>query len=216
MSLDSVNPVAESVKQVSPQEDVAPKLKKPGNSTKNDYPKQRKDKGTVHTTHCGLLSRDIVRALVRSGESLRNLRRYEKQFRAVFKPRGTLGELIFDRWWSSYLRLHLLARLEAKMLAPNESHRRPAIEPELREGNLPTLITASELDEFENAQRFDSDLPQDLFRQLVLVPRYDAHFARDGNRMAALLLLMRKGGNAALEQLIAAGLDFTKVQGVRK
>jgi hypothetical protein len=111
MGPNSVNPVAESVEQRSAQEDVAPEVKNPRNSTKNDHPKKRRDKGTVHTTHRGLLSRDIVRALVRSGESLRNLRRYEKKFRAVFKPRGTLGELIFDRWWSCYLLMHLLARL---------------------------------------------------------------------------------------------------------
>lgn len=210
MSPDSINPVAESVEQQTAQENVARVMKNPKNSTKNDHPKKRRDKGSVHTTHCGLLSRDIVRALVRSGESLRNLRRYGKKFRAVFRPRGTLGELIFDRWWSCYLRLLMLGRLEALMLTPNESHRRRAFVPELREGNLPTLVTAPDSDEFEIAQRFESDLFQDLFRQLALVPRYDAHFARDMNRMAALLLLMRNGGNAALEQLIVDGLDFTK------
>src|SRR5450631_3662239 len=104
MTPDNVNPNAGSVDQLGAQKDVVPEVKNPRNSTKDDHPKKRHDKGTVHTTHCGLLSRDILRALVRSGESLRNLRRYEKKFRTFFKPRGTLGELIFDRWWSCYLR----------------------------------------------------------------------------------------------------------------
>lgn len=212
MSPDSVNPVAESVEQLSAQEDVASEVKNPRNSIKNDHPKKRRDKGTFHTTHFGLLSRPIVRALVRSGESLRSIRRYEKKFRSVFKPRGVLGEIIFDRCWSSHLRLYLYARLEAKVLVPGHSHRRSPVLPELREGDLPSLVTPSDLAEFDIAQKFDSELSEDLFRGLALAQRYDAHHSREEYRAAGLLLLMRKGGEAALLKIIGDGLKFAKIK----
>jgi hypothetical protein len=157
-----------------------------------------------------------VRALVRSGESLRSIRRYEKKFRAVLKPRGTLGELIFDRGWSSYLRLHLIAKLEARVLTSDHPNRRPPILSELREGNLPTLVTESDLNEFEIAQKFGTDISEGLFRELALAQRYDSHHAREATRMFGLLLVMRKGGKAALEQLIIDGLGFTKIPKVGK
>jgi hypothetical protein len=43
------------------------------------------------------------------------------------------------------------------------------------------------------------ELPPDLFRRLVLAQRYDRHFSREMYRSLALLLLMRRGGEAALE-----------------
>jgi hypothetical protein len=216
MSPDSVNPLAEREKQVCAQEDVAMGVKNPDISRTNGHAKTRRDKGATHFTRYGLLSRDIVRALVQSGESLRSIRRYEKKFRAVLKPRGTFGELIFDRGWSSYLRLHLLAKLEARVLTSDYPNRRPPILSELREGNLPSIVTASDLNEFEIAQKFGTDISEGLFRELALAQRYDSHHAREATRMFGLLLVMRKGGKAALEQLIIDGLDFTKIPKVGK
>jgi hypothetical protein len=212
MNPNSVNPLAEGEKQVSVQEeDVATGVKNPDISSTNGHAKTRRDEGATHFNRYGLLSRDIVRALVRSGESLRSIRRYEKKFRAVFKPRGTLGELIFDRAWSSYLRLQLLAKLEARVLTSDHPNRRPHILSELREGNLPTLVTESDLNEFEIAQTFDTDISEGLFRELALAQRYDSHYAREATRMFGLLLVMRRGGKAALEKFMVDGLDFTKL-----
>lgn len=211
MSTDSMNDLAEGIKQESAPKDVAHGTKNPENSGTNDHPKKRRDQGSTHITRYGLLSRDIVRALVRSGESLRSIRRYEKKFRTVFKPRGALGELIFDRGWSSYLRLHLLAKLEARVLTSDHPNRRPPILSELREGTMPTLFTQSNLNESEIAQEFGTDISEGLFRELALAQRYDSHYAREATRMFGLLLVMRKGGKAALEKLMFDGLDFTKI-----
>jgi hypothetical protein len=207
MSPDSVNPLAEREKQ----EDVAMGVKNPDISGTNGHAKSRPDKGSTHATRHGLLSQHIERAVVRSGESLRNIRRYKKQLRAVFKPRGTLGELIFDRGWSSYLRLHLLAKLEARVLTSDHPNRRLPILSELREGTLPTLVTESDVSESEIAQKFDADVSEGLFHELALAQRYDSHHARVATRMFGLLLVMRKGGMSALEKLIVDGLDFTKI-----
>jgi len=211
MSTDSVNDPGEGQKQVCACDDTVIGAKNPEHFGTNDHPKKRRDTGRTHVTRCGLLSRDIVRALVRGGENVRTIRRYEKQFRAFFKPEGPLGEYFFDRWWSCYLRLHLLASLEAERLRPTKSHRRPAIEHELREGNLPALVT-TDLTEFEIAQRFDFDLPQDLVRELAFVARHDAHFSREMNRMLEPLLVMREGGEAGLIKWMADGREFTKIQ----
>jgi hypothetical protein len=197
-----------------------PRPKEPGNQASPNQIARRRanraqarlDKGRTHTTRNGLLSRNIVEALVRSGEKVRTLRRYEKKCRDFFKPRGTLGELCFDRFWSCYLRLYLSAKLEATVLTSNHSRQRSPILPELREGELPTLVSESDPNDFEIAQKCDADFSQDLFRSLALAQRYDAHFVREAIRWAGLLLVMRKGGMGALERSIVDGIDFVKSQ----
>jgi len=216
MNPNSVNPLAEGETQVSAAEDVTLGLKNPENSDANNHAKTRGDKGRTHLTHCGLLSQDIVRAVVRSGESLRTIRKQEKKFRAFFKPRGTLGNYIFDCWWASILRRHLSAKLEAKLLTPDEPRRRQNTQPVLREGHFPILVSGPDLNEFEIAPELGSELSEDLFRGLALAQRYDAHHSREANQMAALLLLMRKGGEAALVKLIGEGFKFSRIQKVGK
>jgi hypothetical protein len=198
----------------------SPRREEPGNQAPPNQTAPRRanrsqarvDKGRTHATRNGLLSRNIVQALVRSGENVRTLRRYEKKCRDFFKPRGTLGELCFDRFWSCYLRLHLSAKLEATVLTSDHSRQRSPILPELREGELPTLVSESDPNELEIAQKCDVDFSQDLFRNLALAQRYDAHFAREAIRWAGLLLVMRKGGKSALERLVFDGIEFVKSQ----
>ena len=81
------------------------------------------------------------------------LRRYKKSV-AVFQA-WDAGELCFDRFWSCYLRLYLSAKLEATVLTSDHSRQRSPILPELREGELPTLVSESGPDEFEIAQKCD-------------------------------------------------------------
>src|ERR1700687_5770930 len=122
--------------------------------------KTRRDRGQTHVTRHGLLSRDIVRALIRSGESRRTMRRYERQFRVYFRIQGTLGEHFFDQWWSFHLRLVLFAKLAANPLTPDTSNRRPLVQPELREGTLPTLVSSPN----QNASEYPHSIcefPQD-------------------------------------------------------
>ena len=76
---------------------------------------------------------------------------------------------------------------------------------------MPTLFTQSNLNESEIAQEFGTDISEGLFRELALAQRYDSHYAREATRMFGLLLVMRKGGKAALEKLMFDGLDFTKI-----
>lgn len=199
MSQDGANLIPESMERLSGQEGSASGVQNDRNSAENDHPKKRRDKGAVHTTHCGWLSLDIERALVRSGESPRNLRRYKRKFRAAFKPRGTLGELIFERWWTSHCRQVLIARLEAKLLVPDHSHRRSPILPELREGDPPLLVTPSGPTEFEGEPL------RDLFSGLALAQRYVSYHAREEYRAGGLLLLMREGGEDALLKFISDG-----------
>ena len=173
--------------------------------------KTRRDRGQTHVTRHGLLSRDIVRALIRSGESARNVRRYERQFRVYFRIQGTLGEHFFDQWWSFHLRLVLSAKLEANTLTPERSNRRALIPLELREGTLPTLVSSPN----QNASEYPHNIyefPQDLFQQLALAQRYGAYHAREANRLMAPLLVMRNGGEAALEKWLLDGLEITKIQ----
>ena len=77
--------------------------------------RRRKDSGGIHARRQGILARNILSALGAMGENLRSLRRIEREFRRTLRPRAPLGDLFFDRFWSSYLRLTLASRLEANL-----------------------------------------------------------------------------------------------------
>jgi hypothetical protein len=55
-----------------------------------------------------------------------------------------------------------------------------------------------------------ASLPPDIFRELVLVQRYDRHFGHDMFRTLSLLLTMRDGGEDALRQSIELMLGAGK------
>ena len=167
----------------------------------------RKDKGKTHHSRHGLLSRDVERALVRAGESLRNLRRQERKFRSVLKPQGDAAELIFDKWWSCYLRQLLIAKLEATAFVSADAKQGLSRLPVLHERAELTLIYPQDLDDDEN---FGQSIPNDLLQRLAIIQRYDGHYSREGNRLFALLLLMRDGGESTLVEILKTHLGINK------
>jgi hypothetical protein len=167
----------------------------------------RSDKNNTHYSKHGLLSRDVERALVRFGEPIRNIRRWETKFRSVLRPRGEVADLLFDKWWSCYLRQLLIAKLEANAFAPDNSHRVSSNLPALEERTQPTLVWPSEDESDEN---LPYQPPNDLFQRLAVIQRYDAHYSREGNRMLALLLLMRDGNEDTLVKIFSATLGIGK------
>ena len=168
---------------------------------------RRKDTGHLHATRHAALSRYPLEALRHLGENPKTLRRLEHQLRAELKPRGVIAAIFFDRFWSSYLRCLLAARCELNALPPAEI---PAGQgsgsPSLRQGEVPTLVLPERQDERVTYEA----LPPDLFRQLVLVQRYDRHFSREMYRALAMLLVLRSGGEEGLEQCIGHMLGVKK------
>ena len=65
---------------------------------------RRKDTGRLHAVRHGALSRYPLEALRHLGENSKSLRRMEQRFRTELKPHGEIAEVVFDRFWSSYLR----------------------------------------------------------------------------------------------------------------
>jgi hypothetical protein len=132
------------------------------------------------------------------------LRRIERKFREELKPPGIVGAVAFDRFFSSYLRCVLAARAEATAVAPIAG---PVDMPQrtasLKEGIVPTLV-------FEDVGMTGETLPPDLVRQLVLIARYDRHFAREMFRALAVLLVLRRNGQAGLEQFAEQMLGIQK------
>ena len=172
--------------------------------------KARKDKGRRHAWRHGVLSRYVLEALERLGEDPKYFRRLERKFRAGFQPQGELGALLFDRFWSSYLRLVLVARLESSSFGPERSgNARSAPTPLLIEGSVPTLVLPPEKSASSNGAGATGPV-LDVFRQLVLVQRYDRHFAREMHRALAMLLLMRKGSEDQLADWIRTILGERK------
>lgn len=157
-------------------------------------PRSRKDKNRLHSTQHAILSRYPLEALVSLGEKLRSLRRIERKFRVELKAAGIVGAVVFDRFYSSYLRCVLAARAEATTFAPIDGPaRQPRSTISLKEGIFPTLVV-------QDPDMTSEALSPDLARQLVLIARYDRHFAREMYRALAMLLVLRSSGQAGLEQ----------------
>ena len=167
----------------------------------------RSDKGQLHFSRHGLLSRDVERALVRLGEPIKNLRRRQRKFRSVLKPNGEIAELLFDKWWSCYLRELLIAKLEAGAFVGNNSNPVSSRLPMLEERTQPTLVS---LPEDEDDLDFRHQPSDDLLQKLTLTQRYHSHYSREGNRIFALLLLMRDGGEETLVKILGTTLGVLK------
>jgi len=146
----------------------------------------RTDNARLHTRHHGVLSRYPLQALRDRGENLRELRKIEKMLRTELQPKMMLGEILFDRAWSSYLRCLLIGRTEASLFMVVDEQDSDRM-PQLKEGDMPTLVWPE-----ANAARFD--FSADLTKHLETVLRYDTHFAREFYRAVGLLLAMQTGG----------------------
>ncbi len=163
----------------------------------------RKDKKRLHSMHHGALSRFPLEALASLGENIKSLRKIERKLRAELKPSGIIAEIFFDRFWSSYLRCLLAARAEAIALTPiDQPTGQTRQTPSLREAELPVLV-------WQNRDMISDAISPDLFRQLVLVERYDRHFSREMYRALAMLLILRSGGEAGLQQCIGRLLGLS-------
>jgi hypothetical protein len=164
----------------------------------------RADSGKLYRIRHGILSRKLLNVLVQMGEDRRTLRRLEKQFRVALRPIGTMGNLFFDRFWSSYMRLMLICRVEARFIQGHLSNKTtPTSLVALVPGPQPALVSQDSEGQQSEAAQYGEDLPPDLFRELVLVQRYDRHHSREMFRALSLLLLLRRGGEEALEDWAA-------------
>ena len=165
----------------------------------------RTDQGRLHAVRDSVLSRGLLETLTRYGENPRKLRRMEAELRAVLKPKGPLGNLLFGRFWSCVLRLILVARLEEIGLAPrrNASKRHMAV-PSLREGSMPVLVTAEGHEDLTAVSRTVEALEPDVFGRLALIARYDRAASKEMYRTLGLLMLMRDDGEKGLASGIRA------------
>ncbi len=128
----------------------------------------------------------------------------ENGLRAALKPKGALGQLLFDRFWASVLRLILVARLEEAGLAPRGSTSRTSISvPSLIERVVPTLVFPTGAEKLEHDQE-ERNFDPDVFPRLALFARYDRSAAREMYRTMSLLLIMRSDGEAGLKRWVRA------------
>jgi hypothetical protein len=162
-------------------------------------PNARKDKRNVHTTHHGVLSRHPLEALAKSGENIRELRCIERMLRAELQPTGIIGEILFDRAWSSFLRCLLIARAEKNILAAEEP---VTFEERVRRAGVMAAVTRS--------HKTCDDQPGEVLRNLSISQRYDCHFSREFFRALGMLLALRSAGNAGLTHLLTKSFAQNK------
>jgi hypothetical protein len=150
----------------------------------------RADSKRFHIRRHGILSRNALEALVARGENIREFRKIEKLLRAELKPQGPLGELLFDRMWSSYLRCLLIGRTETNLFHGDDAPDSEPL-PQLKAGDLPTLV-------WPEPGMSRVDFSPGLAKGLETVLRYDAHFSREFYRAVGLLLSMQDGGSKGI------------------
>ena len=160
----------------------------------------RKDRGRLHAVRHAVLSRYPLEALRHLGEDLKSLRRLERRFRAELRPQTAIGEILFDRFWSSYLRCLLAARTEASAFLRQENDQGKASSrtTTLVGGDMPTLVVEQSLNPASQ-----EPLEPGMLHQLALVQRYDRHFAKEMYQALGLLLIVRRSGEAGLEKAFA-------------
>jgi hypothetical protein len=183
----------------APRDGEAGKDSTPSKLPASNQPRKRADRGHLHATRHGVLSRCPLEALQKLGEDIRKIRRLERRYRESLKPVGAIGLMVFDRFWSSYTRLLLAARIETSLIVPGvasaDPHKAP---PQLNELEVPTLVFSDKSEVVSITQI----LPADLTRELALIQRYDCHFSRELYRSLHLLLVMREGGEDGLTLLL--------------
>ncbi len=167
----------------------------------------RKDVGHLHAMRHGLRARHSLEVLRRLGENTKALRRLEKRLRAALKPTGVVKELLFDKFWTSYLRSLLAVRIEAMVVAalavPVD---RPTGVPSLVEREMPTLVDSEMPDHrFESEDRFAS-----VLQDLCLLQRYEIPVRKEEFRALALLLASLGDGEEGLAQAIAQMLGINR------
>ncbi len=168
---------------------------------------RRKDHNRLHAVRHGVLARHPLEVLRALGEDLKRLRRLERQFRAELKPQGVIADLIFDRFWSSYLRCLLAARAEASAFLPSgPDQAEGGSTPRLVEADQPRLVVDDEEGKLYQV------LAPDVLYNLALVQRYDAQYSKEMYRALGLLLVLRSGGEAGLEAAITTTLGIGKLQ----
>ena len=170
----------------------------------------RTDLGKLHRMRHGILSREALDALVQAGEDRKTFRRLERQYRAALRPVVPFGNLFFDRFWASYLRLLLIGRLETRLIEGNSTGKNKPESLALVPGHQPTLVRQDPDGQPSGATPMMQELPADLLRDLVLVQRYDRHHSRELYRSLGLLLLLRRGGEPALEDWASEMLGNSK------
>ena len=170
----------------------------------------RTDSGKLHRMRHGILTREALDALVQVGEDPKTFRRLQRQYREALRPIGPFGNLFFDRFWSSYLRLMLVGRLQTQLFAGKSAIKSKSASLALVPGRLPTLISQFPDGQPVEVIPLNQELPPDLLHGLVLAERYDRHYSREMYRSLALLLLLRRGGEAALEDWASELLGSSK------
>lgn len=113
--------------------------------------------------------------------------------------------MFFDRFFSSYLRCVLAARAEATAFAPiGQPAGESRLITSLKERELPTLVFQ------ESGGISEARMSADLLRKLALAARYDVQVSKEMYRALAMLLILRSGGDAALEQCVGKILGASR------
>jgi hypothetical protein len=156
----------------------------------------RKDKTQSATTRHGVLSSHPREALIKAGANRRELQRIERSLREELRPKGIIGQILFDRLLSCLWRCSLIALKEKNVFA---AENRPCnFKERLEQADQSLALRILNIN-----SNISDNQPIDLLKNLSITQRYDAHFFREFSRALDMLLALRGGEDAGLTLLLA-------------
>jgi hypothetical protein len=152
----------------------------------------RTDKNRLHALKHGILSRNLLEALVERGESLREWRDFIRELRAELQVEGPLAGLYFDRMCAAMMRDTLISIAERTIfVATDES---AAFEARLKQANLVALAT--------DGKNVEGPQAVTLLTHLPTLQRYGSQHRKEFDRSLGTLLALLEGGLKALAQFL--------------
>lgn len=174
----------------SPSVDVKLSIGGEQDSSENDAP-CRTDKNRLHALKHGILSRNLLEALVARGESLREWRNLIRELRVALHVEDALARIFFDRLCAALMREALSSIAEREIfVATDES---PGFEARVKRASMPAQLTNGTV---------GGQQALDLLRHLSPLERYGSRYRKEFDQNLGALLALRDGGPKALAQFL--------------
>lgn len=154
---------------------------------------RRSDENRLHVLRHGILSRNLLEAMVQRGENPREWRNFIRELHAELQVEGALAELYFDRMCASMMRDALISNAErAIFIAKDEG---PEFDSRLKQASMVVRFT--------NTKNVGDPQALDLLRYLPVIQRYRSQCRRDFERDLGAVLALSDGGSKELARFLS-------------
>jgi hypothetical protein len=148
----------------------------------------RTDTNRLHILKHGILSRNLLEALVERGESLREWRDLMRELHVELQVEGPLAGLYFDRMCAAMMREALVSTAERTIFVTTDET--GSFAARLMQANMVALAT--------NSTNVDGPQAVNLLHYLPIMQRYGSYQRKEFDHNLGALIALREGGPKAL------------------